>query len=285
MIIRVFSSCCDSRGAREQWENISSAPCIPGYGTDFRMTDGEDYTHVIIMNTATPSLTIPKENVIGFAHEPIPFLGLNPTFINYAQRHIGKYFIGDKIPNLPSAFVEGNAFLWYVKPYQNPPVKNNLMSIMISQKNYAPGHKYRHQLVKNIMRSDLPIDIYGRGCKYYTSTGDPRFKGPFEEADMCKMVESYKFHICIENFQCAHYFSEKIINALLAGTTPVYLGCKNIESYFPGSQLLLSGDVDCDFEMLKSICANPERFMKPIDVVAVENKVNMLKNVRDLFSR
>jgi hypothetical protein len=98
------------------------------------------------------------------------------------------------------------------------------------------------------------------------------------------MVESYQFHICIENYQCAHYFSEKIINPLLAGTTPVYLGCKNIESYFPGSQLLLSGDVDCDFEFLKSICANPDGFRKPIDVVAVENKVNMLKNVRDLFA-
>ncbi len=284
MIIRVFSSCCDSRGAKEQWEKISCAESIPGYGTDFRMTDGDDYTHVIIMNTGMPRLSIPKENVIGFAHEPIPFLRLTREFVQYAQRHIGKYFIGDKIPNLPSAFVEGNAFLWYIKPYVNPPIKSNIMSIMISQKNFAPGHKYRHKLVQKIVRSDLPIDIYGRGCKFYTSMNDPRFKGPFEEADMCKMVESYQFHICIENYQCAHYFSEKIINPLLAGTTPVYLGCKNIESYFPGTQIDLSGDVDRDFELLKAICADPSRFRKSIDVAAVESKVNMLKNVRDLFA-
>jgi hypothetical protein len=70
----------------------------------------------------------------------------------------------------------------------------------------------------------------------------------------------------------------------LAGTTPVYLGCKNIESYFPGTQIDLSGDVDRDFELLKAICADPSRFRKSIDVAAVESKVNMLKNVRDLFA-
>jgi hypothetical protein len=112
---------------------------------------------------------------------------------------------------------------------------------------------------------------------------DPRFKGPFAEEDMCKMVESYHFHICIENFQTPHYFSEKIINPLLAGTTPVYLGCKNIESYFPGTQIALSGDVDRDFELLTAICANPDGFRKSIDVDAVEKKVNILKNIRDLY--
>ncbi len=284
MIIRVFSSFCDSRGAKEQWEKISCVDSIPGYRTNFRLTDGDDYTHVVIMNTAMPRLNLPKENVIGFAHEPVPFLRLTPEFVQYAQQHIGKYFIGDKIPNLPSAFVEGNCFLWYVKPYVNPPIKTNIMSIMISQKNSAPGHKYRHKLVQKIVRSDLPIDIYGRGCQFYTSMNDSRFKGSFEEADMCKMVESYQFHICIENFQSAHYFSEKIINPLLAGTTPVYLGCKNIESYFPGTQIDLSGDVDRDFELLTAICADPGRFRKTIDVAAVEPKVNMLKNVRDLFA-
>lgn len=283
MIIRVFSSFCDSRAAKEQWERINNATTIHGYGTDFRLTDGNDYTHAIIMNTAMPPLHIPKENVIGFAHEPLPFLGLTPAFIEYAQRHIGKYFIGDK-GNLPPVFVEGNCFLWHIQPYQNPPIKTNIMSIMISQKNFAPGHNYRHKLVQKIIRSNLPIDIYGRGCKYYTSTHDPRFKGPFEEADMCKMVESYQFHICIENYQTSHYFSEKIINPLLAGTTPVYLGCKNIESYFPGSQIVLSGDMDRDFELLQQICENPDGFKKSIDIDAVEKKVNMLKNIRELFA-
>lgn len=53
---------------------------------------------------------------------------LNNQFVLYAQKYINKYFIGEK----------GN----------------------------APGHIYRHTLVKHILKSNLPIDIYGCGCQF-----------------------------------------------------------------------------------------------------------------------
>ena len=37
-----------------------------------------------------PDLRVSKENVIGLAFEPIPFLDLTIPFIEYAQKHIGK---------------------------------------------------------------------------------------------------------------------------------------------------------------------------------------------------
>ena len=36
---------------------------------------------------------------------------------------------------------------------------------MISEKMSAPGHIYRHELVKRILDSDLDIDIYKKGVK------------------------------------------------------------------------------------------------------------------------
>jgi hypothetical protein len=57
------------------------------------ITTEDDFTHAIIINTAMPSLKIPKENVIGLAWEPTRFLCINNVFINYAIKHIGKYFI------------------------------------------------------------------------------------------------------------------------------------------------------------------------------------------------
>jgi hypothetical protein len=73
--------------------------CFPlrnGYNQLYCFTTGEDYTHVFIFNKAMPILHIPKQNVIGFSHEPLPFLQITPTFIAYVQKYVGCYYIGDK---------------------------------------------------------------------------------------------------------------------------------------------------------------------------------------------
>ena len=135
------------------------------------------------------------------------------------------------------------------------------MSIMVSQKGFAPG------------------DIYGRGCFVYKNTGDFRLKGNFNDVEPYK---SYQFHICIENYQTPHYFSEKIINPLLAGTTPVYWGCKNINNYFE-NVIFLSGNAESDIKLLETIVLNPEKYKQPIDVSKIENKVNLIKNIKDMY--
>lgn len=153
---------------------------------------------------------------------------------------------------------------------------------MVSQKKNAPGHKYRHDLVERILSSSLPIDIYGRGSNAYKQFygEDKRIKGNF---DYMEPYESYHYHICIENFQSNHYFSEKIVNALLCGTTPLYLGCKNIDSYLPDSSIHLSGDIDKDMVLLSSILQSPNMYKKKIDVDMVKQKTNILKNMDKLF--
>jgi hypothetical protein len=245
---------------------------------------------------------IPKKNVIGFAFEPPMFLNLSIEFIQYAEKYIDKYFIGDKY-DLPLPFIEHFAYMWHMTPLTYLPIKNKTMSIMVSQKNMAPGHKYRHLLVQRILSMNLPIDIYGRGCELYNNykttapleknnefnfesmlnatKRDPRLKGKF---DNIELYENYDFHICIENFKTAEYFSEKIMDPLLCGTTPIYWGCKNIDNYFPGYTIELSGLIDSDIFLLTDILRSPEKFKKTIDVDFVKDKINLLKNLDTLFS-
>ena len=40
------------------------------------------------------------------------------------------------------------------------------------------------------------------------------------------------FHICIENSKKEYYFSEKLIDCLLAKSIPIYWGAKKIDNYF-----------------------------------------------------
>lgn len=267
--IKFFSDFCDSTHCKDMFIKIYNLESSLLYNHKYIFTDGDDYTHAIILNKATPNLNIPKENVIGLACEPPSFLCLTRHFINYCEKHISKYYIGD-VHNLPDCFIEKYAYLWHVTPLRYIPIKNKLMSIMVSIKQTAPGHKYRHKLTKSILKTNLPIDIYGNGCKYYTR--DNRLKGEFEEYEP---YENYKFHICIENFQENHYFSEKITNTLLCYTTPVYLGCKNIDNYFPNSVIKLVGNIDDDIKLLESICLNPDKYIKNINQTNIIETINI----------
>ena len=166
--------------------------------------------------------------------EPIAFIDINNNFIDYAKENIGKYFIGDK-GNLPAPFVESYSFLWRNKaPEESIPKdkKTDFCSIIFSGKNFAPGHDYRIRLVDEILKTELPIDIWGLGCNLdrYKKLTDPRIKGKFERFEP---YMKYKFHVCIENFQSNHYFSEKIINSLLVNTVPIYLGWEILNNIFP----------------------------------------------------
>ena len=300
MRIKFFSDFCDSSICKFNYERICEVNNCDYYGPQktIYITTDDDYTHAIILNKAMPNLTnIPKENVIGLAFEPPPFLKLNAEFINYAQKYISKYFIGDiyfkafngTIYTLPSLFKPHYAYMWHITPFPANfiPTKTRLMSIMVSDKQSAPGHNYRHTLVKLILKLGLPIDIYGRGSNKYKGLygsiykNDVRLKGPFHELEP---YTNYAFHICIENFMTSDYFSEKITNTLLCSTTPIYWGCTNILSYFPANVIQLTGDLDKDINILQTILVCPTKYKANINVHNIKDSLNLLKNVNCLFA-
>jgi hypothetical protein len=244
--IRVFSSFCSSEECMSDFIRIHHLMRDEDYGKTYQFVCDDSYTHVIILNIAMPNLTIPKDNVIGFAFEPPVFLGLTHKFVNYARQNIKLYCIGDNY-GLPEPFAERFAFQHH-RPQEDiiPYDQRKFMSIMISEKKTAPGHKYRHDLVEAILRTTLPIDIYGRGCIYYS--GDTRIKGKF--GDDYKMYHDYKYHICIENYQLPAYVSEKVTSTLAYNTIPIYLGSPLLDDYV----LKLTGNITTDICMLQTLC-------------------------------
>jgi hypothetical protein len=282
--IRIFCSFGESSNCKGIYERLCETDLMNNYGPDkeIYITNDEDYTHVILMNTAMPSdLKVSKDRVVGLAFEPPTFLtqdSIFPCFVEYARNRLSKYLIGQS-DGLPSPFVSGYSFMWHITPPRILAQKTQLMSIMVSEKNHAPGHVYRHSLVKAILQSNLNIDIYGRGCRYYS--GDSRLKGDFSDNEL---YEPYDFHICIENFQTQCYTSEKYTNCILWGTTPIYWGATNIDAVFPNITIALSGDLDKDMNMLSDILANPSTYKKTILQEEIRPKMNLLKNLDNIFS-
>ena len=282
--IRIFSSFGESSNCKGIYERLCEVDLMENYGPDkeIYITNDDDYTHVILMNTAMPNdLKVSNKNVVGLAFEPPEFLtsdSIFPYFIEYAKKNISKYLIGST-DHLASPFLSGYSFMWHITPPRRMVYKKRPMSIMVSEKNYAPGHIYRHSLVKAILQSNLNIDIYGRGCRYYS--GDSRLKGDFSDDEP---FEDYHFHICIENFQTQCYTSEKYTNCILWGTTPIYWGATNIDAVFPNITIVLSGDLEKDMQLLSAILENPSIYKKNIVQEEIRPKMNLLKNLDNIFS-
>ena len=278
MRIRIFSDFCSSEICKERVEEKFHCSLKEYYreNGEIYITDKDDYTHAVILNKAMPNLTIPKENVVGLAYEPFEFLGITPQFVEYAQKYIGKYLIGNT-HQLPEPFIEHYAFMWYNPLTSSIPEKTKTMSIVLSHKQFAPGHKYRHELVKKIQEEKLPIDIYGRGSGLYQGEN---VKGEFAGEEP---YNDYYFTICIENFQSNIYISEKIIEPVIRNCMPLYIGAKNISYYFQDI-ISLNGDIEHDMSLIREILENPAKFYKQQQhISAIIKNIDFIDNIWRFF--
>ena len=134
--------------------------------------------------------------------------------------------------------------------------KTRRMSLIASGKRDLPGHLLRHELVSHIREENLDVEVLGRGYV------------PFE--DKADGLAPYKFSVVIENVQEPHYFTEKLIDAILCETVPIYWGCRNIEDFI---------DPSC---MIR--CNNKEELIAAIegaDDAMYQERIGALRAARD----
>jgi hypothetical protein len=111
-----------------------------------------------------------------------------------------------------------------------PPVKDRDLSVIMSSLAYMPNHlKRRHFLQVLQQRFGAGVDVYGRGHRFIPYKDDA--------------ILPYRFHLCIENCVVPGLWTEKIADAFLGFSVPVYAGCPNITDYFP-EQALVRLDLD-----------------------------------------
>ena len=90
--------------------------------------------------------------------------------------------------------------------------KTKLLSIVASNKTFAPGHQLRHELITRKMHPEL--ELWGSGYKWFEDDPDGRVS-PFKD---------YRYVIVAENCQYPGYFTDKIIDCFAAGCIPIYWG-------------------------------------------------------------
>lgn len=288
MYIRIFDETQSCSRITDVLERLYETARMFQYGRKkaVYLTTGDDYTHVVIFNYAMPNILphIPREHVIGFSHKVHGQLLLPQMFVEYAQKYIRAYYVGD-ICNckLGQPFIQGRTFPLYSQPTSHHPhiTKSKIMSISSTLKLNSPGHRYRRELVNRIIASTLPIDIYGHGCiEHQNNQSDPRLCGSYPELNPDIMFDDYMFHVTVENYNSDIQYTSKLVNTLVRGTIPVYNG-----SYaYPEMVVRMCGNLDADFALLMDIIKDPLRFYRSVDIEGVKKNENLLVHLPQLMS-
>lgn len=100
-----------------------------------------------------------------------------------------------------------------------------------------PGYAIRKEIWKRQGEIEIPT-MFHTSRKCFLEAPNPLPTG--EKEDLFYSM----FHLCVENQQVRHYFTEKLIDPMLTYTIPVYWGCPNIGSYFHTEGMILFDTVD-----------------------------------------
>jgi hypothetical protein len=118
------------------------------------------------------------------------------------------------------------------KPSGNITDKKFNISFLCGKKHLVEGHYLRHDIFNNANHITNPIN-------FIYSTNDTH---PWENGkDIC--WESM-FHIAVENTKHNNYFTEKIVDAFLTKTIPIYWGCPNLKEYFNMDGIITFNNTD-----------------------------------------
>ncbi|GAB4564169.1 MAG: hypothetical protein Tsb0017_23810 [Geothermobacteraceae bacterium] len=162
----------------------------------------------------------------------------------------------------PNAIRSQTGNIWfYGKSYDeivgNPlPQKSELISTVCSSKRQAHTmHARRYDFTWNLKAEIPELEIFGHGVRFVEKKH--------------QALDPYRFHLVIENHRAPHLWTEKLADAFLACTVPIYCGAPNVFDYFP-EESLVAIDID-DFEgslaKIRGLLENPDEYERRLPAV------------------
>lgn len=201
-------------------------------------------------------------SVFGYSHlkydcVKILFIGENivPDF-NLCDYAMGFDFLdfGDRYMRLP-LFMVFDSFKELCKPKEviaEDVLKRKFCSIVVSNAQLSnPIRERFFRLLSEYKRVDS-------GGRLWNNIGGP-------VADKCKFISNYKFNIAFENSSVLGYTTEKIMDAMVANTIPIYWGNRWIGRDFNESSFInvhAFGSLEDAVERIVELDSDDEQYMK-----------------------
>lgn len=239
------------------------------------ITAASEFDYLITFNNSQEMLSVPREKNIVFTMEPswshcVQDAVLDNSFKVFSS--VGRFASRDNVEMAPTLMFSedsggstqshvkqaGEGISTTMEQYlaNNSFNKTKKCSIILAAHGAiagAPKHPdsiyfNRENLLVKIFKSDLDIDVYGRGW----NINDPRYKGYAEYKE--DALRDYEFSIGIENSREDYYISEKITDCFMNNCVPIYDGCKLVhEFYNPKSFEKIDVDSETVIEDIRAI--------------------------------
>ncbi|WP_422372438.1 glycosyltransferase family 10 domain-containing protein [Hoeflea sp.] len=107
--------------------------------------------------------------------------------------------------------------------------KTRMASLIASAKNHYPGHRLRHQVAALMRANDADVEVLGRGY------------APIEHK--AEGLAPFRYSVVIENVREPGYFTEKLMDAFLCETVPIYWGAHDIAEIFDHRGMIIVEDL------------------------------------------
>ena len=109
-----------------------------------------------------------------------------------------------------------------------------------------PGYRLRRELWARQNEIEIPT-MFHTSLKAFLGATNPLPNGEKES------LFYSTFHVCIENQNVKHYFTEKLIDSFLTYTMPIYWGCPNIGNYFNLDGMIIVDSIDALIPRLNNL--------------------------------
>ena len=131
-------------------------------------------------------------------------------------------------------------------------LKEYAVSYLTSSKAATAGHQFRQEVYDS-----LPSNI--ENLRVYKHRSPPRIE------DKRSVLNTFQYHICIENGRFPGYYSEKIVDAFVTKCVPIYNGAQDIGAYFNPNGVITFGTCDELLNKLQGI--TPEHYTSVSDAI------------------
>ena len=172
----------------------------------------------------------------------------------------------------------GNVW-YYGKSYaeliqDSQPIKTEKLSTVCSAKKHVHTlHARRHEFT-HALKKDLPeLEIFGRGIRFI----EKKYQA----------LDPYRFHLVIENHYGPNVWSEKLADAFLGYTVPIYYGCPNVLDYFPEDSLVQIdiNDYAGTLQMIAKLINTPGEYERRLrSVIEARRRVTETYNIASMLS-
>jgi hypothetical protein len=144
-------------------------------------------------------------------------------------------------------------FLLFLSSIDVPPFAHFIsLTLCVSTKGWfgtncqgLGGHTLRANWVREFMKFK-PVDSFGKCLHTKDLPSEMQFPIYSNHGESMKnkvrIFRNYKFALVMENHNVTDYVTEKVVNALQAGSVPIYVGSETIDDWVPAKSTIKASD-------------------------------------------